>query len=285
MRLLPSLLLAFTFVTTAHAATPVCNPELNTPQKPFRIYGNTYYVGTHGVSSVLVVSDKGLVLIDGDLARSVPQIAANIAALGFRVSDVKLILNSHVHCDHAGGIAALQTMSGAEVKASPWSAEVLRHGGVGRDDPQYGIEEPIAAVARVSTIGDRETIKLGSLALTAHFTPGHTPGGTSWTWVSCAGKRCLHMVYADSLSAISEPDFRFSAHPKTVADFRKSFAVMETLPCDVLVTVHPEVNDLWSRLDKRAHGAPDALIDPSACRNLAAAARANFDKRLAKEAK
>src|SRR5271169_5339295 len=107
----------------------------NKPQKPFRVYGNTYYVGTHGLSSILVTSDAGHVLMDGALPESAPQIVVGIRSLGFRIEDVKLIVNSHVHFDHAGGLAELQRLSGARVVASPWSAEVLRKGGVEIGDP------------------------------------------------------------------------------------------------------------------------------------------------------
>jgi metallo-beta-lactamase class B len=280
---------AFAGASAADAAS--CSTDLNTPQAPFRIYGKTWYVGTHGVASILIApdkagSDKGLVLIDGDLAQSVPQITANIAALGFRLKDVKLILNTHVHCDHAGGIAELQRLTGAAVKASPSSAAVLSHGGAGRDDPQWGIEAPIAPVANVSTLTDGETLKVGSIAVTAHFTPGHTPGGTSWTWVSCERARCLHIVYADSLSVVSAPDFRFTdsaAYPQALGDFEKSFAVLSALPCDILITVHPEFNALWTRLERRNTGDADALVDTTACRAYVDAARMSLAKRVAKE--
>jgi metallo-beta-lactamase class B len=274
----------------ANAAMPLeagpCNNGLNASQRPFKIYGDTYYVGTHGVASILVASNKGIVLIDGDLAESVPQIAANIRALGFHLGDVKLILNTHVHCDHAGGISELQRMTGAAVKASPVSAMVLSHGGVGRNDPQFGTTAPIAAVANVSTLADGETVSVGSVKLTAHFTPGHTPGGTTWTWVACEKRRCLHIVYADSLNAISSPGFRFTsshAYRNALADFSKSFTTLSSLPCDILVTVHPEMSDLWTRLDARARGAPDALVDPSACRRYVERARVNLAKRVAQE--
>src|SRR6478736_2585377 len=127
---------------------------LNKAQPPLRIFGNTYYVGTHGLSSVLITSPAGHVLIDGDLPESVGQIADNLRSLGFRAEDVKLIVNSHVHFDHAGGISELQRRSGARVVASQWSAEVLRKGGVGKGDPQYGTLTPIAAVKNVSVFRD-----------------------------------------------------------------------------------------------------------------------------------
>ena len=116
----------------------------NKPQRPFRIYGNTYYVGTHGLSSVLIASEGGHVLIDGALQESAPLIAANIRALGFRIEDVKLIVTSHAHFDHAGGVAELQRLSGARVAASPWSADALKRA-VPRDDPQFGILRPARA--------------------------------------------------------------------------------------------------------------------------------------------
>src|ERR1017187_1255799 len=127
-------------------------PEWNMPQEPFRIYGNTWYVGTHGLSSILITSGTGHVLIDAALPESVAQITTHIRSLGFRVEDVKLIVNSHAHFDHAGGIAELQRLSGARVVASPWSAEVLKKGGVGRGDPQSGTIRPIARVPHVSTL-------------------------------------------------------------------------------------------------------------------------------------
>src|SRR6202453_5410206 len=131
--------------TTASSCTHWA--EWNVPQAPFRIYGNTYYVGPHGLSSILVVSDAGLVLIDGALPESAPQIVANIRTLGFRIEDVKLILNSHVHFDHAGGIAELQRLSGARVAASKWSAAVMAQDAIGHEDPQFGSLPPIARIA------------------------------------------------------------------------------------------------------------------------------------------
>ena len=256
------------------------------PHQPFRLYGGTYYVGTAAISAVLITSPQGHVLIDGAIADSVPQIAANIRALGFRVEDIKLILTSHVHLDHVGGLAELQRLSGAEVKASSWSADVLKSGGVGKGDPQYGTVPPIAPVNNVSAIADGAVLKVGPIAIQAHFTPGHTPGGTTWTWDDCEQVKCLHIVDADSLNAVSSPDFLFTrntTYRDAVADFQKSFAVLSGLPCDIFLSDHPEFSDLWPRLAKREGGAPDALIDTTACQRYAATARMNFDKRIAAE--
>ena len=253
--------------------------EWNIPQKPFKLYGNTFYVGPHGLSSVLITSPKGHVLIDGALAQSAPQIEANIRALGFRVEDIKLILNTHVHFDHAGGIAELQRASGARVVASPASAKVLEHGAVSVDDPQYGEVRSIAKVRRVGILADGEKLQVGPIALTAHLTPGHTPGGTSWTWTSCEGDRCLKMVFADSMSAISNGTYRYSAHPGVLAGFERDFRFLEAVPCDVLITPHPDASGLWERV-----GYPTGE-DTGQCRELAARGRTGLKERLEQEAK
>lgn len=261
--------------------------EWNHPQAPFQIFGNTYYVGPHGLSSVLVRSTSGHVLIDGALPESVPLIVANVRALGFRMQDVKLILNSHVHFDHAGGIAELQRLSGARVLASPWSAAVLANGGVGRGDPQFGVVSPIAAVKNVHVLQDGQTYRVGDLSITAHLTPGHTPGGTSWTWKSCARNVCRDIVYADSLTPVSANGFRFISdrdYPNALEDFEKSFTFLEGVPCDILITVHPDVSHLWDRLAARERGVtPDPLLDPSACRQLAQEGRERLRERISEE--
>lgn len=268
------------------ASCPQC-AEWNTPQPPFRIFGNTYYVGTHGLSSVLVTSPDGDVLIDGDLPESATLIADNIRSLGFSLQDVKVIVNSHVHFDHAGGIAELQRRTGARVVASEWSAGVLRNGGVGKGDPQLGTIRPIAAVKNVSTFRDGDVIRVGDVAITPHLTPGHTPGGTSWTWKSCEGTVCRDMIYADSLNPISGSGFRYSHdYPNAVEDFEKSFAFFENVPCDVLITAHPDGSDLWERLVQREKGSkPNAMVNSGACRELAASGREKWRQRLASEGK
>ena len=261
--------------------------EWNKAEPPFRIFGNTYYVGTHGLSSVLITSPAGHVLIDGDLPQSAALIADSIRSLGFRLEDVKLIVNSHVHFDHAGGIAELQRRSGARVVASQWSADVLRKGGVGKGDPQYGTLPPIAAVKNVSVFLDGESLQVGEITITPHLTPGHTPGGTSWTWKSCKDAACYDMVYADSLNPISAPGFRFTKsrqYPQAIEDFEKSFAFFEATPCDVLITAHPEVSGLWDRLSQTEKGVkPDPLVDSGACRKLAEDGREKLRQRLASE--
>jgi metallo-beta-lactamase class B len=273
-------------ILLAQDRPPSCKdcPVWNTPQQPFKIYGNTYYVGTHGLGSVLITSQAGHVLIDGALPESVPQILANIRSLGFRPEDIKLIVNSHAHFDHAGGIAELQKFSGARVAASNWTAEVMKRGAVPSDDPQFGVIVPIARVAHVEVLKDGQTLTAGAVTVTAHLTPGHTPGGTSWVWQSCENGRCLNLVYADSLTPVSADGFLFSGkvYPHALQDFERSFSFLDSTPCDILITPHPDFSNLWQRLEQR-NSNPDALIDRTACRVLANSSRERLRKRLAME--
>ena len=275
--------------TTAWAAgerVPPCEScaAWNESQAPFKLYGNSWYVGTHGLGSILITSDQGHVLIDGALPESAQKIAASVRALGFKVEDIKVILNTHDHFDHAGGIAELQRLSGAKVLVSPPSAKVLQSGKSDPADPQFGSIEPAAKVAQVGTVKDGGTVTVGKLELVAHFTPGHTAGGTSWTWKSCEDKRCLSIVYADSLTPVSAPGFRFTGKTQLLEQFEKSYKTLDSLTCDILITPHPEISNLWQRLEKReSQGDRDALINISACDMYVDASRERLRKRLAQE--
>ena len=258
----------------------------NAPLDPFRLFGNTYYVGTEALSSVLITSDGGHILLDGALPQSAEQIDNHIRRLGFRLEDVRLIVNSHAHFDHAGGIHALQHASRATVAASASGARALQQGEPTSDDPQFGygrgsMEFP--RVPKVRVVKDRQTLRVGALAITAHLTPGHTPGSTTWTWTSCEGSRCLHMVYADSLTATVAPGFKYSAEPARVAAFRRSLATVAALPCDVVVSVHPEFTDLAGKIKLRAAGDANAFIDPASCRAYAAFGERSLERELAAE--
>jgi metallo-beta-lactamase class B len=261
-------------------------PEWNRPQPPFRVHGNTYYVGTRGLSALLITSDSGHVLIDGGLPESTPLIAGNVERLGFRLRDVRWILNSHSHFDHAGGIAELQRRTGAAVAASASSAAVLRSGRPGRDDPQYGELPEITPVRVARELRDGDTLRVGPLALAMHLTPGHTPGSTSWSWRSCEAGACLDLVYADSQTPVSADGFSFArstTYPGVRRDFARGQAALERLSCDVLITPHPDASGLWERLARREAGDARALVDGNACRAYAARSRAQLAERVARD--
>lgn len=288
-RTLLGLLVAFATQVQAQPADSARCPSCaawNTPAAAVRLFANVYFVGTRGLSAILVTGNQGHVLLDGALPESAPRITENIQALGFRLKDIRLIVNSHAHYDHAGGIAALQRASGATVAASPWSAGVLERGRSGPDDPQFGLLLDYPPVAGVRVIADGDTLRVGTVALVARFTPGHTPGGTSWSWRSCEGGRCLDFVYADSQSPISADGFLFSrnaTYPAALADFTRGFAALERLSCDVLLTPHPEASGLWDRLAARDKGESGALGDPEACRRYVTRARERLARRIADE--
>jgi metallo-beta-lactamase class B len=271
-------------VAMATSAAPAMAHDWNTPQEPFTLYGNTYYVGPHAVSSVLITSPAGHILIDGGSPESPAQIAQHIRQLGFRIEDVKYILNSHEHFDHAGGIAELQRLSGAVVLTSTAGAPVLRTGLTSKDDPQLtDLPSTLAPVARVEVIADGGVLKVGPLRVTAHYTPGHAPGGVSWTWQSVEAGVTANLVYADSLSAYAAKPYRFRDHPAVVAGLTRSIAAIAALPCDILVSAHPEVSDLWERLEKSEKQGHSGFIDRNACRAYAAKASARLATVLAKE--
>jgi metallo-beta-lactamase class B len=263
---------------------PTCN-ELNQPRPPQHIFGNTWYVGTQGLSAILITSDYGHVLIDGGLRESAQQIAASVVALGFKVTDIKAILNSHAHFDHAGGIGELQRLSGADVFALRPANDVLTSGRLSVDDPQHDKPaRPIPSVARVWVLNDEQWLGVGSVRLRALATPGHTPGGTTWTWESCADNQCLAMVYADSLSPVAAERYRFGAHAEVLQAFERSFAVLESLRCDVLLTPHPDRSQLFERLE-RAKSDATLLKDEAGCKRYVEGARAALAARLQEESR
>lgn len=271
---------------SSRAQDAATRAEWNVPHAPVHLFGNAYYVGTNGLGAVLLTSPEGHVLIDGALPESAPLIIANVRSLGFRIEDVRVILNTHAHFDHAGGIAALQKASGAEVAASPASARELLRGGNEPDDPQFGLPSDYPRVPAVRVLHDGEIIHVGSIAATAHFTPGHTPGGTTWTFHACEGDRCLSFVYADSQTPVSNDNFLFTnnaAYPGVLADFAHSHDVLERLPCDVLITPHPGASQFWERVRLREAGDANGLVRPNACVTFARNARDALAQRVAAE--
>lgn len=247
---------------------------------PVRIFANVYDIGTCGITVLLIAGPNGHVVIDAATAEAVPSVLANIRALGLRPRDVKLLLMSHSHVDHAGGLSALRRATGARLLTSAAARNVMADGKTAADDPQRAILPPVEQAPVGGVVRDGQVVSVGPLRLTAHLTPGHAPDGISWTWRSCAGGQCRAMVFADSLSAVSDDAYRFRDHPAYVTRLRASIARVAALPCDILLTPHPSASDMAERL-----AGSEPLVDRAGCRAYAAAATARLDKRLADEAR
>ena len=247
--------------------------------EPFRIAGNFYYVGANDVSSFLITGPQGHILIDGGYPGTPPLIMQSIAKLGFNIRDVKVLLNSEPHYDHAGGLAELQKASGAQLWASDASADVIASGG---DDPQGKLPVRLlvwTGIARYPRarvdhrVKDGDTVRLGPLAVTAHITGGHTRGCTSWTFPVRDGERVLDVVSACSLVKLG-----WGGYPGQDADFERTFLVLRSVPADIWVTSHAR---LWGRYRKfvardSVKNPVDAFIDPQGYRSYVDSGEAQF---------
>jgi metallo-beta-lactamase class B len=262
----------------AYAAACTDNDDWDKPAPPVRLHGNTYLVGTCGIAAILITGTEGHIVIDAGTEKGADLIAGNIRSLGFDLADVQVLLHSHEHLDHVGGMARLQQLTGAQLVASAPAAAVFKTGATAADDPQAGLHKPFPAARVDRVLGKVMDVRLGNLALTAIPTPGHTPGALSWHWGSCDGGVCRQIVFADSLTPVSRDDYRFSDHPQTITAFRASFDALRKLDCDILLTPHPSASNLRRRV-----AAGTLLPDPTACRAYADARAKQLDDRLAKE--
>ena len=267
-------------VFTAQEWAASCEPwdDWDKPAKPFRIHGPTWYVGTCGIAVLLVETSDGLVLFDSGTEAGADVVLANIRSLGFDPADVALILSSHEHHDHVGGMEKLRVTTGARVLASPAAASVMRTGRADPQDPQYGMHDRMTPVSKVESFDLTKPVAYGGTLFQAIATPGHTPGALSWTWESCHNEKCVDIVYADSLSPVSRDDYRFSDHPDYVDRYRSGLDRLRTLPCDILLTPHPSA----SRMLVKARDGD--WFAPPDCKAYADGVERRLDERLASEA-
>ncbi|KUO54577.1 MAG: subclass B3 metallo-beta-lactamase [Sphingomonadales bacterium BRH_c42] len=252
--------------------------EWDKPGPPFRIHGNTWYVGTCGIGAILITGDAGHILIDSGTEAGAEIVLQNIAKLGFDVRDVRYLLHSHEHFDHVGGMAKLKAATHAWLLSSTHAEPVLRSGIADGSDPQAAQLPKMEPIEVYQTISDTGTVVLGDIRLTAHETPGHTAGALSWQWRSCDKGECITIVYADSLSPVSSDGYRFSDHPQYVAAYREGIARVAALDCDILLTPHPSASGMRDKL------LADGLASGMNCREYASAITARLDARLAQEA-
>ena len=245
------------------------------PIAPIQLADHTWQIGTQGISALLVKTPEGAVLIDGGVQQAGDLLLAHMRSLGVGPDDLKLILNSHAHADHAGPLGAIRRATGARVVANAEAAALLARGGTG--DIHNGHAFGFPPVQTDQLVMDDEKLEVGAIVFTAHFTPGHTPGSTTWTWQDTRDGRLQHFVYADSLTAPGYALVDNPRYPRIVADYRKSFALIRALPCDVLITPHPDASG-WNFA--RASGHQET---PTTCPQYADRAEKNLDRQLQAE--
>lgn len=280
VRVLSLLFVVIVSLSTLLAQTNETDLSWNQPVEPFKIAGNIYYVGANEITSYLITTAKGHILIDGGFKETVPQITANVVKLGFKITDVKYLLNSQAHYDHAAGLADLKKITGAKLLASVEDSKLLARGG--RDDPNFGDRFPFDPVVADSTFSDGWKLRLGGTTMTANVTPGHTKGCTSWSTAVNEGGKMLDVIFVCSTTA---PGFQLVNNPKypeIVRDFENTFARMKKFKVDIFLSAHASQFGLDKKLDGVKRGDKiNPFIDPAGYAAFLDATEQAFRKLLA----
>jgi metallo-beta-lactamase class B len=276
-----SLLLTLVLACSAFAQV---NPEWTTNHAPFRVIGNVYYVGSQDLASYLITTPQGLILINSNLTSSVPQIKKNVEALGFHFNDVKILLISHGHWDHAAGSAEIKRLTGAKYMVMDADVPLVESGG--KDDFQYGAEAgshfPVTKVDRVLHDGDE--VKLGGVVLVAHKTPGHTKGCTTWTMKVREDTKTYNVVIVGSPNV--NTGYRLvgnTAYPTIAQDYELTFRKLKALPCDVFLGAHGGYFGMEAKFPRMKAGGANPFVDPEGYKSYVAEREQAFLAELAKQ--
>jgi metallo-beta-lactamase class B len=265
-------------IESANGQADATSRDWNKPVAPFRIAGNLYYVGAIEIASYLITTPQGHFLLDGGFVETAPQIERNIVQLGFKLTEVKYLLNSHAHYDHAGGLAELKNLTGAKFVASEGDAGLLRKGGHG--DFRFGDTLLFPPIDPDKIIFDGESLQLGDQVMTAHLTPGHTRGNTTWTTKIRDGARTYDVVFVGSQSSL---DYKFvgqESYPGIAADFVKSFAVLGNLPCDIFLASHGSFFHFVDKHERFMRGDTNAFVDPDGYNRYLSESEKDFRRKL-----
>ncbi|QHP68802.1 BJP family subclass B3 metallo-beta-lactamase [Bradyrhizobium sp. LCT2] len=286
MRRLTAALCALTLLSTgAQAQTikdflAVAMKKWTAPFKPFQLIDNIYYVGTDGIAVYVIKTSQGLILMDTAMPQSTGMIKDNIAKLGFKVADIKLILNTHAHLDHTGGFAEIKKETGAQLVAGERDKPLLEGGYYPGDEKNEDLAFPAVKVDRAVKEGDKVT--LGDTTLTARATPGHSPGCTSWEMNVKDGKEDREVLFFCSGTValnrlVGQPTYA------GIVDYRATFAKAKAMKIDVLLGPHPEVYGMQAKRAEMKDGAPNPFVKPGELVTYATSLSEDFDKQLAKQ--
>jgi len=223
---------------------------------PHKMIGNIYYVGTASLSAFLVTTPQGHILINSTYERNIPTIQKSVEQLGFKFTDIKILLGSHAHGDHQEGDALVKQLTGAQVMA------------MAEDVPALEAMKPGGKVHPIDRVlHDGDTVKLGDATLVAHLTPGHTRGCTTWTMAVQEGGRTYNVMIIGSLGV--NPGFRLVNNPdvpQMADEYMRAFKVSRSLPCDVPLGSHPGMYNMADKYPKLGAGGPNPYVDPAGCK-------------------
>ncbi len=266
----------------AATAAPASEPSWTQPVKPFRIAPHLYYVGSKGLSAYLITAHDGAILIDGTVEQNASLVEHNIEAVGVPLRSVKWILSDHAHNDHVGALARIKRDTGARFAASAGDRAALESG-IPRGDTDYdtaGYHFPPIKVDRI--VQDGETVAVGDAVLTAHLTPGHTPGCTSWSTTVSEGHRRLRVLFLCSITVAGNTLVGNRAYPTIVADYEATYAKLAKTQADIVLTSHPEIADVLKRETRVEAGHRNAFIDRKTLPVIVARSKRDFEAALAK---
>ena len=279
----PFAAVAAAMVLCVSAAPARAAPHDNDPVAPFKIGEGLYYVGASDITAFLITTKAGMILIDGGYETTAPQILANIKTLGFDPRQVRILLNTHAHLDHAGGLAALKRATGATLYASRLDGALMARGGKG----DFGLGDQFAypPVTPDRTLFDGQRVSLGGVTLTAHLTPGHTRGCTTWTFpVTVAGRtRQALLLCSNSVLSMYRLTGARESYPGIAADYERSYATWRSLPCEVFLGSHGLFFGLTAKRAALAAGKADAFVDPAGCKAWFDRGYADFRATLARQ--
>lgn len=263
------------------AANQNVPPDWTASFPAFKVIGDVYYVGSRGLAAYLITTSRGHILINSNLESSVPQIRDSVEKLGFHFSDVKILLISHAHWDHDAGSAAIKKLTGAQYMVMEGDVPVVESGG--KADFQYsdGLYPP-AKVDRV--LHDGEEVKLGGVVLTAHLTPGHTKGCTTWTLTASSAGKSYHVVIVGSPNV--NPGYKLvnnAKYPEIRSDYEKTFRVLQQLPCDIFLGAHGGYFNMEAKFAQVTSGGANPFVDPEGYKSYVAERAQAFRSELAKQ--